>query len=456
MFAALARSCVLAGLLAGGALVAQGWTLRSLPNSPPGMSSAMAYDLQRGRCVLFGGSSSFFTVTVYQDTWEYDGSTWWQRSPSTVPPARFAHAMAYDWSRGMTVMFGGHDSVGHLGDTCEWDGTNWTGGTILGGPTPRSDHAMSFDAGRGVTVLFGGRDLNGDLAETWEWNGMSWTLCFPLNSPPPMSGHSMAYDLSRARTVMYGVAPWIGPQTWEYDGATWTQVVTDGGPPSGLYSMAYDTYRSRCVLIAGAMILGQAWGGVWEYADAGWQQLLTAANPMLIGMALVYDVGRTATVAFGGFDIGSHYYSDTWELLGSGPSYRLFGTGCDGSTGGPPGIWPSSMPALGGTTTLQINNLPSAAGWVYLAAGLSDQAWGALALPVDLAPVGLSGCRGYTSVDSGSLIPSTSGYASWSLAIPSTPALSGFEVFLQALSLDAAAPRPFPGAMSRAAKMRVQ
>src|SRR6266496_2944326 len=54
---------------------------------------AMVYDAVRQRVVLFGGLSS--SGNSSNDTWEYDGTTWTQRTPGTSPSARQNHAMVY-------------------------------------------------------------------------------------------------------------------------------------------------------------------------------------------------------------------------------------------------------------------------------------------------------------------------------------------------------------------------
>jgi len=74
----------------------------------------MAYDQARGVTVLFGGyyyDSSIWcdwepcnTHQYYSDTWEWDGSQWTER-PVTGPPPRFGHAMAYDSTRQVIVLF---------------------------------------------------------------------------------------------------------------------------------------------------------------------------------------------------------------------------------------------------------------------------------------------------------------------------------------------------------------
>ena len=44
-------------------------------------------------------------------------------------------------------------------------------------PTPglRGFHAMAYDSVRGKTVLFGGAIGSGYAGDTWEWDGATWT-----------------------------------------------------------------------------------------------------------------------------------------------------------------------------------------------------------------------------------------------------------------------------------------
>ena len=78
----------------------------------------MAYDGDRGRVVLFGGT---YEGIPYDDPWEWDGNTWIEREPPTSPPPRqehariqrtpptsprgsIGHAMAFDGYRGRVVL----------------------------------------------------------------------------------------------------------------------------------------------------------------------------------------------------------------------------------------------------------------------------------------------------------------------------------------------------------------
>ena len=125
------------------------------PNNPT-QGHAMVYDTARGEVVSLGG----FIVedgngTTRSRTWLWNGQSW-RRAAADTPPARQLHAMAYDSSRGVVVMFGGSQTGGtNISDTWEWDGVNWTLRTTMG-PTARYFAAMSYDAAREVVVLFGG------------------------------------------------------------------------------------------------------------------------------------------------------------------------------------------------------------------------------------------------------------------------------------------------------------
>jgi hypothetical protein len=316
---------------------------------------------------------------------------------------------------------------------------------------------MSYDTGRGVTVLFGGEDTFGPRSDTWEWNGTTWTLRATATSPSPRTSHAMAYDLARGRTVMFGgdSGSALLADTWEYDGTTWTQIVTDGAPPPRADAqMVFDSARGRCVLFGGSDATTDR-NDTWEWDGTRWQQLFTANRPQgNAAMAMAYDLGRARSVVFGGFN-GTGAIGDTWELGGAGATWRTYGTGCVGGGGLVPAIVPTAVPAIGTTTTCDITGLPPAGGLVFLTAGLSNQTWLGVPLPVDLGPVGLTGCRGYTSADAGVALTHTNGTAAFALAVPNNPALAGFTMYLQALSFDAAAPRPFAAALSNAAELRV-
>lgn len=93
----------------------------------------LTYDSMRHRVVLFGGwrcravEEDDCLKNPQHGTWEFDGEDWYVVEPRQSPPARYGHAMAYDESRGVTVLFGGMGENGTtLNDTWEYDGVTWT------------------------------------------------------------------------------------------------------------------------------------------------------------------------------------------------------------------------------------------------------------------------------------------------------------------------------------------
>ncbi|MEB2322151.1 MAG: hypothetical protein OZ921_06535 [Sorangiineae bacterium] len=215
--------------------LARTWTPVTVAVSPSLRTSpAMAYDAVRHKVVLFGGHGGGYL----NDTWEWDGAakTWTQLTPAAPPAARGGHAMTYDAARGKVVLMGGFSSApgtGSFDDTWEWDGSSWT--NVSPGPSPpaRSSHAVAYDVARERVLLFGGFVSGVALADTWEWDGAAWTQASPASSPPARGHLALADDLARQRVVLFGGfggSGWLA-DTWEWNGATWANVTPASSPP---------------------------------------------------------------------------------------------------------------------------------------------------------------------------------------------------------------------------------
>jgi hypothetical protein len=168
--------------------------------------------------VLYGGTNGGGNLA---DTWEWDGTSWTQRTPTSGPGTVFDHALAYDSARGKTVLFGGVSCQGLscvLSDTWEWDGAKWTKRLPATSPPARYMHALAYDGARGRTVLFGGfGNTNVLLADTWEWDGTNWVQRTPSPSPSGRRGQALAYDSARGRIVLFGgTGGTTLNDTWEY------------------------------------------------------------------------------------------------------------------------------------------------------------------------------------------------------------------------------------------------
>jgi hypothetical protein len=295
------------------------WLERSPAVSPiPRFGHAMAYDAARARVVLFGGYD-FFSGAPLADTWEWDGNTWVETTPETSPPARFGPAMAYDSKRERIVLFGGAGAESDLGDTWEWDGSAWTERTSEASPPAREYCSMAYDSARGRTVLFGGDSGSTYFGDTWEWDGTSWVERLPVTGPPGRTWQSLAFDDARGRTVLFGGSDGISASndTWEWDGEAWIEVTpVDAPSPRVVASMVFDHARNRITLFAGfngRVPLADTW--VWN--GSAWTEKTPATSPPArSNHAAAYDDVRRRTVVFGGYG-GGPFFADTWEWDGS-------------------------------------------------------------------------------------------------------------------------------------------
>ncbi len=214
------------------------WTKRVLATSPPPMVwAAMAYDSTRGRMVVFGEFNPF--GIAMPETWEYDGTNWTQASPANSPTPRQGAAMAFDSTRNKTVLFGGRDvNAGQrMADTWEWDGASWTQMTPSVSPYARFWHSMAYDPVSDRTILFGGDHIQpyslGEENDTWEWDGSQWARDWTAAAPSVRAGQSMVYDSALGRMVLFGgFNAGVNPNTFDAD--TWELgpgIVTAAGNP---------------------------------------------------------------------------------------------------------------------------------------------------------------------------------------------------------------------------------
>ena len=284
------------------------WEKRSPANKPSARSdSAMAYDATRGRTVLFGG----YAFTPSAETWEWDGETWTKRTDAG-PPARFGHAMAYDSVRARIVMFGGEADVypeTFLADTWEWDGVAWV--EMPGsGPSARCNHGLAFDGKR--TILFSGNGSGSGASamntDTWGWDGVSWTE-LATDGAPPILGPMLYCSVPACTVVGGGLSDTV---LFDWNGSSWKIAPTTGAPAARSYSaVAYNTARRAAVLFGGSPIGAGYFGDTWEYRSSGWTMTTSSGPPARQGLALAYDAKRSRVVLFGGK--ADAEFADTWE-----------------------------------------------------------------------------------------------------------------------------------------------
>jgi hypothetical protein len=234
----------------------------------------MTYDSGRSRVVVFGGYLNLANGALASDTWEWDGSTWTNPQPAHSPPARREHALAYDSTRAVTVLFGGYGNGGTLNDTWEWNGVDWQQVSPFSSPSPRSGHVMAFDPTGNRVVLLGGADsLGNTYNDAWAWDGSTWTALSGSLPLAARTGAGFAFDVARMRLVLWGGKAFSSTpttqlnDTWELTESSAAQVSTALTPPALPIDMtpqpeSYDVSRQRIVLYGGTGA-----ESTWEYYD---------------------------------------------------------------------------------------------------------------------------------------------------------------------------------------------
>jgi hypothetical protein len=157
--------------------VGNDWVQRFPANSPTARSGHwMSADWIRERILIANGASG----VLLADVWEFDGLDWARSNAVNSPPPAFQTAGVYDVNRAMHVTFGG--SLGNFeisATTRVFDGQQWGVDPDRARPTARRSAAMAYDFARGRTVLFGGHDNDAPaVGDTWEYDGGSaaaWT-----------------------------------------------------------------------------------------------------------------------------------------------------------------------------------------------------------------------------------------------------------------------------------------
>ncbi|MBL9076907.1 MAG: hypothetical protein JNL08_05355 [Planctomycetes bacterium] len=276
------------------------WTLLAPATSPTGRAEMeLVYDLVRNRAVMYGGLATNISVPPpSNETWEFDGSSWLQATPATNPGPRYRHGLAFDSLRNRTVLYGGATSQllgSTTNQTWEYDGTNWTQRTPAQNPGPLDRPAMCYADGMARTVLFGGNQGSTLSDQTWLWDGTSW-IQLVVTGPKPSAriGAKMVYDPVRDVCVLMGGqdASGVLNDTWEFDGAFWTQQPTL--PQAGRdHAMAFLTTTRQVVRFGGFVAAPNSVSAeTWEFG-ARWRAYGTGCAGSLGVPALTMpDAGR--------------------------------------------------------------------------------------------------------------------------------------------------------------------
>jgi Galactose oxidase, central domain len=434
---------ILSAILSSHVATQSNWIRVTPATEPAGRCcTATAYDLARQNIVLFGG----WNGALFGDTWTWDGTNWTQKKPKTVPQPRCCHAMAYDSGRGRIVMFGGAGGAGarvDLNETWEWDGTNWFQMKPTVKPPACRSPSLAYDATARRVILFGGGTTGSGTKmfnDTWSWDGKSWTKLAPKTKPAARWLSAMAFQLAKGRVLLFGgqdvrKAP-LG-DTWEWSGTDWVKLAPTRSPTArSRHAMAFDLRRVRMVMTGGLTARGYP-AETWEFDGTNWFQITTKLTPPGRWLnAMSHDLIRGQTMFFS----GTNYKKETFVYFTVSPAkFQTFGAGCRGSAGVPALSSNKTMPWIGETFTLQVSNVPRATGSVIFLLGLSNTTWGRTRLPWNMASLYMGKCNLHVSPDLLIGAWSLGGVARFRYRIPPFPGLLGGRVFSQAIVPDRSA-----------------
>lgn len=232
-------------------------------------------DAGDGSVLLFGGSLGGQVPTqdintATNETWRFDGDAW-QFVTTSGPSPRVGMAGAFDAARSTFVLFGGggYNPVNGFStlfnDTWELVQGEWTLRTTSRAPSPRYGHAMVYDQSRNVTLLYGGSNA---LTQFWSYDGADWTE-IPLTTPNPGSqvNHKLVVD-PRDNSIVLIPFTTAGP-CWKWNGTAWSQLSATQIQPSSAF---FDPTRNTIVLVSGQ-------GLFYTYSGQGPALLLAGILP---------------------------------------------------------------------------------------------------------------------------------------------------------------------------------
>src|SRR5258708_23393161 len=125
---------------------------------------------------------------------------------------------------------------------------NWEPESPLQSSPARTFAASAYDSKQNRVVLFGGWNGIGPLGDTWQFDGATWTNLAPTFAPPATSNAAMAYDPVRGVSVLFGgsTVTAVNVDTWERDGAAWNhRSPATSPPPISDAALVSDSARGR-------------------------------------------------------------------------------------------------------------------------------------------------------------------------------------------------------------------
>ena len=138
------------------------------------------------------------------DTWEWDGSTWVQRTPATSPPARVGPRDGVRQRAGTRGALRGLDVRAASPTRGSGTGTHGSRARRPRARQPATATRWRTTARGERVVLFGGDRGTASRPTRGSGTGATWVEQDARHKPTGAGDHAMAYDSARGRVVLFG------------------------------------------------------------------------------------------------------------------------------------------------------------------------------------------------------------------------------------------------------------
>lgn len=291
------------------------WTETSNGTGGPAArtGAALADDPQDAGVLLFGGLSTDPVTghaSARSDTWLYASGAWSRLAvnASSVPPARYGAALAYDPEDQRAVLFGGATPSGGGLDADSWGFANgsWSLLPATSSPSARAGAAFAYDPASGGLILYGGWSST-TLVDSWEFLGDRWSQLAPAGTNPSLANPQLAYSASEASLVLVGSVAGAPDTLGEFveDQGGWVAVNSSLAPPRlpspGPPLLASDGGTGLLLYLGGASASCSI--STYRGGGDGWQTGLPdygLAPCGSVGSAVAFDPSDVSVLAFGG------------------------------------------------------------------------------------------------------------------------------------------------------------
>lgn len=191
------------------------WSRKRPENSPPVSDrGTMAYDASLDKTILYNFDFSLGNNDNF--CWLWDGTDWEEIDPPD-PEISFEHAaLVYDAEQQETLMvvkrFFGNNS--EFVETWSFDGTSWTEKTPITVPPAGSWISLCYDASLEKVVMI--LRENASIFHTWTWDGANWSeIQTDEVDIDPIEGH-LLYDGRTNSTIYLG-----DERAFTFSGSNW-------------------------------------------------------------------------------------------------------------------------------------------------------------------------------------------------------------------------------------------